>query len=928
MNIQSEQLLIAKKYYQSLETNEDILKNILSLSSKLKQLGNKTAGNANEIRFAQAEIYWLLEDYEAAISKWENIKGTELSGWALKNIGDAYYELDMYEKAESSYLTVPMGSFILKIENLLSLYNLYIKENNKDKAHRIVNKLVEADFSYGNVSELALLFFEEIKDYLSAVTLVINRLEFSYDKNYISNLYNYLEASKDCIIPPSSWASELLVLLWNIDKNTFVSLFQTINAYYFDSAYFLDWYDCLFEASGKTDHQIIQTLLDDQPSIVYQSTDLLLSGTYSIADIKPIIENHLPKYYSICQPSPLKSSLGAILKAWEEAYPDSISETVLKDIAFTRTKIYRIENMNSFYSNMKKWLESIELDYDLHSGWWLDYWLADNNKKVMIAGSFSNGKSSFINSVLQEDILSSDQLPTTSAITIIQYGQTKQLLELKNSSISQMDLDSLHTKTTINHEQSSNLSNSLISLQVNVGSLLENSITLIDTPGFNDENKHNNPTYDHLYLADELLFLFNAETPYKKTEKEALLKMKERQPELPISFILNKADYLDEEEREEVLEDVERKLTKNFNQEIAIIPYSSVYPEEDEQQLLKDYFGKFDKTIYQRRIYKAIPYFNQFLTQFPKYLEAREQSLNSVILLRKKQLEGLGQIKQSFSNYKNEAVSQAAQLYIKNVVTHVYDEIKEQTLHGLRQFSNRLNINTNLDNVHLLLDQEMNNWLEANLTNTVIPLIYHQFGSWLQSNYKLLNSIELEMQKIRVEVEDMVNASQENPIFLEKRILIEKMKKSFQQTVQTTTYNRIDILNKINPLKSILNGVGRLLGGKSHTATLKIDQYRNYLETKSYEEATSQYLFNITKPLGTFEDHIRSEFNQIFLEFEDFLDSEIRSSKEDMIKHAQLLKNLYTEKDTYFETINIFKLKIRQLEIDYAGVNEHLMLTK
>lgn len=931
MDAHLEQLLFEKQFYQSLVKNEDVLENIRTLSSRLNHSNTIEGKIADELRFAQAELYLLLEDYETAIYKWESIKNGELSGWAMKNMGDAYQRLGLAEKAETCYLSVSLPSAVLKMENLLSLYMLYTKEYQEKKAHRVVNELVSTDFSYKNVVELALQFYEQIKDYLSAFILVVNQLEKDYNESFISRLYMYLEESADKPIPPSSTISKLLVTVWTYDKNNFEMVFQALNKYYIESQYFLDWFDCLFQVVGKINQPFEQFLLDEQALTFYHLIDLLFSGMYSTLEIKSIVENHLPIYYTVCPDSPLKSSLGSLLAAWEEANPNSIGHTYLKNIKFTSQKIYTIENMHNYYSYIKRWMKNLDIDYDPQSSWWLDYWIVNKSKKVMVAGSFSNGKSSFINSILKENILRADHLPTTSAVTIIQYGEARKLLELNNSSIINIELSKFQSTTSINHEQSGTLSNSLISLQLNAKPLQENQVTFIDTPGFNDnENNHYNPTYDFLYLADELLFLFNAETPYKKTEKNILLEINRKQPDLPIRFILNKADYLDEDEQEEVIEDIERKLIKHFNQDIMIIPFSSLLPNEVDQEMLCNYFGQSDISIYQRRIYKTIPYFNQFLNQFSNFLHAKEQKVNNLLLLRKKEVDGLKELKQKYYKYKNETISQVTQLFVKNVVSSIYNEIREQTLNKLRElsreFSSRIDVSTNFDNVHILFDKEMNDWLEANLTHTVFPKIYYRFGEWLQSSSTFLTSVEFEVNQLRVEVEDLINASQERIISLQKETFIEEMKNRFQETVTSINYKQLDILKKINPLQNILSGVGRLLGGKSHSTSLKLDKYRHYLETESYEEPISQYLFNITKTLGIFEDTIRNKCDYVLHEFEDYIDNQIQISSQEMIKQAQILKKLYVEKDSYFETIKVFKLKLRQIEIDFAGANNRVKI--
>ena len=53
--------------------------------------------------------------------------------------------------------------------------------------------------------------------------------------------------------------------------------------------------------------------------------------------------------------------------------------------------------------------------------------------KIQIVGTFKNGKSTFINALLGEDILPTKALPCTSVINEIKYGETKKaILNFRN----------------------------------------------------------------------------------------------------------------------------------------------------------------------------------------------------------------------------------------------------------------------------------------------------------------------------------------------------------------------------------------------------------------------------------------------------------------------------------------------------------------
>ena len=80
------------------------------------------------IRFAQGEVYFQTNDFEAAIFKWEKVNN-ELALWAMKNIADAYFELDFLPKAEEIYTSIQTEDTTLTMEVSLQLLSLYIEQN-------------------------------------------------------------------------------------------------------------------------------------------------------------------------------------------------------------------------------------------------------------------------------------------------------------------------------------------------------------------------------------------------------------------------------------------------------------------------------------------------------------------------------------------------------------------------------------------------------------------------------------------------------------------------------------------------------------------------------------------------------------------------------------------------------------------------------
>jgi len=919
MNVKEEQNLAEKQYFHLIQFEEGILENIQSLSSIMNQLYKKNSEKVEDIRFSQAELYFQMGDYETAIFKWQHIKKKELHGWSLKNIGDAYQQLGDLEKAESFYLSIEHPTMLLKKEYLLSLYNLYKQNNLTEQAHKTIHELVKTDWTYKDVYQLAISFYEEIGDYLSAFTLIVTKLESSYEEKLLQKLQFYIEISKEEKIPPSFISTRLIKLLWKEDPTNLLQMFQVMHDYYKKSDYHVVWMDNIFTAINDTDPRLGEYLLAEKPESFFEAIEELFSGNYELKGIQHIIEYQLRDYFYLCNFMPLKRAIGSLLIAWKQHFPDSFSINDIKDhINSDADKMYRLTDIRLFYENIVRWMSSIDIDVDdLHS-WWAEYYLDNQTKKLMISGSFSNGKSSFINSIVGTAILNADHLPTTSAVTILDNAEKSQILELNQHSVREIQMEQLRNKTTINHDQEGLLSKDLISIRTKVEALSENRITLIDTPGFNDQQNDHNPTYEYLDLADELLFIFSAETPFKKTEKEAIQKIMEKKTNINISFILNKIDYLDDEELEETVEDLQRKLAKTFHKEMPLIPYSSSDDSMNNLEELQRFFHKTEHlNIEEERIKKVLPYLQQLLNKFDYHVQEKEKNLNNSVRLKKKEMEEVKIIEERFKEYKNKLFSKVIQKYLQ-YKTSIYNHVKTQTYNNLLSYSYKLDHYGNLNQVHHILDREINEDLKIQLKKTVVPETNQIFLHWLTTLRDEINTIEEDVDRMIVELEDILNSTDSLKQKLPLANFWDEIIYSFQQHMGKAEYVQIDTFKKVNPMRTILNGVGKLLGSKHQATSLKLEQYRKHLEAKLFYDVTDDFVYQITQNLEGFEKIIQSAFNKLLSETEDYIKGKRTESAKQMIDHAQTLKGLYEAKESYLETLDIFKIKLGQLEIDFS----------
>lgn len=207
--------------------------------------------------------------------------------------------------------------------------------------------------------------------------------------------------------------------------------------------------------------------------------------------------------------------------------------------------------------------------------------IANDFFTIVVLGEFKRGKSTFINALLGEKLLPADVTPTTATINAIMYAEQRRMFVLDHEgSITEGEANYDFLKQYV---AGGNYDTQKIKY-LKIGTptkLLHPNVVLVDTPGVSDINEQRvQVTYDFIPRADVVIFLLDATSPVKRTEKEFIEEHLIKVGVDQILFIANKMDYIDEEEAEDVLEDITIRLKKCFKEsnklsEIHVLPLSA-----------------------------------------------------------------------------------------------------------------------------------------------------------------------------------------------------------------------------------------------------------------------------------------------------------------------------------------------------------------
>lgn len=249
--------------------------------------------------------------------------------------------------------------------------------------------------------------------------------------------------------------------------------------------------------------------------------------------------------------------------------------------------------------------------------------LREERLVLVVLGEFNHGKSTFVNALLGGPILPSGITPTTALIHEVRYGERPRAEVVFRAKNTDHDvIDPLRVAGGARKEVPwTKLSDLVVGgdlipddvLRVELeypAKILENKVTLVDTPGVNDLNlQRAEITYGYVPRADAIVFLLDAGQILKESERRFLRDKLLGAGRDRIVFAINKADTLDDSEREQVLAYAKKQLAQ-------IVPGAPTLLISAERQLNGDEAGsgfvelrkKLDELLGDNRLRMLIDY--------------------------------------------------------------------------------------------------------------------------------------------------------------------------------------------------------------------------------------------------------------------------------------------------------------------------------
>lgn len=178
---------------------------------------------------------------------------------------------------------------------------------------------------------------------------------------------------------------------------------------------------------------------------------------------------------------------------------------------------------------------------------------------LVVFGEFKRGKTTFINSLIGEDLLPSSVVPLTSVVTILHHGAHRDVeVEFLDGHVEHPQTTQIADYVTEKGNPENVRGVRLVRVAV-PSPLLHNGLQLVDTPGVGSVYEHNTETtLDFLPQVDGAILLVASDPPISRNECEFLARMR---PHVARLFVVqNKIDQLRPEDAAESLEFTSRVL--------------------------------------------------------------------------------------------------------------------------------------------------------------------------------------------------------------------------------------------------------------------------------------------------------------------------------------------------------------------------------
>ncbi|MCM3726208.1 dynamin family protein [Neobacillus cucumis] len=901
-----EEQLKQKTYYKMFINEHEDIHPIRVLGEAFQEEATKDLPNLSSIRFAQGEVYFHHKDYEAAIFKWENIT-EELEPWAKKNTADAYYELGLLSTAEDIYTTISSDNATLNTEVALQLFSLYIERGKNDAAVATIKRTIASNPEYPNVTEIARAFFEGQQDWNNAVDLAVSEAMRSEDLNWINVLLTYVDKGVTKGHAPS-YFTPALIRLFQLDKKKFEQLVSSLwKSYEHEESYFT-W-------MREINQLLLQLDLEREDNwhelsrLHKNSYFNLIEGRYFIKMLQEFIPDMLTNWLRLADERNVVLSSAAVL-SWNELFPTTISLSIVSEaeklISITETEMDELEESLSLFDAIIDWAAAHDMGENNRFKWLVDQLVDFDRQHLLITGLTGSGKSTFINTVLGEDLQDSP----TSSIVMFKDGEEEEITEITDREITRLDGFAEFQERM---DRRRNALESIIEFTSPNRFLQENKVAFIDTPGLRGNHNDRYEVLKNLQVADAILFVLDGNAPFRDKERGILVQIQELAPDIPVHFLLSKMDTIaGEQEAVRIYQETE-SLIHSILPDANVFAFSSQYERVQQLKDIKEFIQSIKSTrnLEDRRLAKLLYFIRTIIANLlQKRIDVEDQLVESIRWNEEMYTKLNGAVNQLKDTevQKTRAITKS----YRTIRESIQKDIAKTVPSMLRECSALIKEDSNFSNIHLELNEEMNRRLQEYLEQTVMPKFYSSLQDWIAYSKEEFD----QAQEFLNEMGDGFNqmyGEEHLALVCDFKVLDDWLRDIDRMTSRFQLEN-VNILLRRTPSQFLLKSAGKLFGAISQNKAMLYNKYKAFVENEDYAETIDEVSKQFFQPFELFEKSIERDVTLFIKSPLRNLTAAVEEAKLGIESNQDLLNKMNTNPEMFRDPLTLFGVRLRQFE--------------
>lgn len=856
------------------------------------------------LRFAQGELYYHLKDYETAIFKWENINN-DFEEWARKNMADAYFALDLLPNAEEIYLSIKTNQEILSIEISLKLFSLYWMQGKSNQAKEIIKHIVLNNPDYGDATHLARSFFHEQEDWNESIELAVNEANRTHSMDWFDLIREFIELGYTKQLHPSYFINTLKTL-YDLSHEGFEELLNLLWKSYKNETFVLEWIlemDSFISSVEIEDGRLWRSTHELYEEIYLELTN----GYYLLEEIRKCLPNLLTNWLRVADSSKLSVAAAATL-AWKDIMPSSFSANLIE---FAREEVHRSlpskyasNYITDLFLTITKWTNKQNLTNG-HTLNQLAGGLLDLSKiHLLLLGTSERGKISVRDSILGRTILEGP----SSCVMIFSYDEIEEAVDVSTQDQKVIsNLSKFHYVSAVNQEKNDH---ALLDVRVPSEILKDYQLTVIDLPCITGSSHALDLNVDYLTYTDCVLFILNIHSPFTEKERDILLAIHEKVPNLPVTFLVTEIEEgYSEQEIQRVIKMIKSKLNSYFP-DANVIPFQS-NNEENLNELLKMTIGKSTSGDLEReRALKIHQNSKELLNSLITTRSGLEISLNESISFNKEMTSKLKGAINQLEDTQREKVNKITERYseVKNLIK---EELSKNLPKILRSCSDLVDEKSNLNQIHRELDSEMNRRIEEYLKSTIEPLFVASIHDWITKASDEFNQSKKSLEELCDSLNGMYGVNKIN-LHCDFKVL-EDWKRDAERMLNRIHVDKIDIFLKFTPAQFLLKSAGLILGSLPQK-TMISTKYKGYIENRSYDDVVNLVTTQFLTQFDFFEKAIERDVIMFFVNPFKTLKHVVEETIKETEEKREILREMNSRPEIFEDALTIFEIRLNQYE--------------